>query len=106
MVKLISLLTTLALILTSFAACSSADDSGAGDTTAAHTTFAETEAETEPVYELDVPDDLDYDGYTFRFLGCPGENETSAASFLQFSYNEETGDLFNDSIYRRNEYVK
>ena len=107
MVKLISLLTTLTLILTTFAACSSADDSGADETTAAPTTTAaETEAETEPVYELGVPDELDYNGYTFRFLGCPGENKTTESYFIQFTYDEENGDIFNDSLYKRNEYVK
>ena len=107
MVKLISLLTTLALILTTFAACSSADDSGADETTAAPTTTAaETEAETEPAYELGVPDELDYNGYTFRFLGCPGENKTTESYFLQFTYDQEDGDIFNDSLYKRNEYVK
>ncbi len=107
MVKLISLLTTLALIITTFAACSSADDSNAGETTGTPSnTVEETTAETEVVYTLGVPEELDYNGYTFRFLGCPGENKTTESFFIQFTYDEENGDVFNDSLYRRNEYVK
>jgi len=107
MKRIISVLCILALTLTSFAACSTADDTDADDTTAAPaTTAAEIESETEPVYTLGVPDELDYNGYTFRFLTNPGWNGTDAVQFTQFMYDEENGDIFNDILYRRNDYTQ
>lgn len=95
------------LIITTFSACSGTDISDTDETTAtAITTAADTEAETESIYKLAVPDELDYDGYTFRFLGCPGENKTTESFFLQYTYDTENGDIFNDSLYKRNMYVK
>lgn len=104
--RYVSLFLALALIFTTFAACSASDDTDGEITDAPITHPEETAEQTESDYALGVPDSLDYDGYTFRFLGCPGESKTNECYFLQFTYDEENGDIFNDSLYRRNEYVK
>ncbi len=107
MKRIISILCIIALALTSFAACSTADDAGADDTTAAPTTtVAVIDGETEPVYTLGVPDELDYNGYTFRFLTNPGWNGTDGIQFTQFLVDEENGDIFNDILFLRNQYVQ
>lgn len=64
----------------------------------------ETESETEKVYTLEVPDKK-YDT-DFTILTCPGENETTKMYWIHASFDEPNGDLLNDQIVDRNNYIK
>lgn len=94
MKKVISLL-LLAALLTSAAACGS--DSGTNDTTSSDgTTDTSAPEETEPEEKLDLPSDLNYNGYVFRILSRPSPD------IEQVYVEEQTGDVLADSVYKRN----
>jgi len=91
----IASLLLIAMLAASAASCG-------GDAPAADTTAATGEA-TEPV-ETSVIDTLakaDYKGHEFRFFG-----EKQATFGDYFDAEEETGDVINDNVYRRNRTVE
>lgn len=91
----IASLLLIAMLAASAASCG-------GDAPSADTTAAGGDT-TEPV-ETSVIDTLakaDYKGHEFRILG-----ETQSAGSDYFDAEEETGDVINDNVYRRNRAVE
>ncbi len=96
MKRILSLLLILSMLLSS-AACSSSDDTDTtGDVTAATTA-----AETEPVDPRELISDglegVTYDGATFTVYAREGRD---------FKIDEETGDVVDDAVYKRERIVE
>jgi len=64
-------------------------------------TEAETEAVTEPGWHLTLPE-VDMEGYNFRVLTL---NTGAVALTTVFQPDEETGEILNDAIYKRNQKI-
>ena len=101
MKKSISLV-LLAAMLASLAACGSGTADAGNDTTssAAQSDGMSAADETVPEETLDLPSDLNYDGYVFRIFSrqTPALEQVYAA--------EENGDKLNDAVYMRNMAVE
>ncbi|MBQ8577246.1 MAG: extracellular solute-binding protein [Clostridia bacterium] len=65
---------------------------------------AETEKETETSYTADLPAGLNYDGAAFNIVVYDDSNATWYD--VDFSADEETGDLLNDAAFRRTAAVE
>ncbi len=61
------------------------------------------ETETDDSEQLAVPDKK-YDK-EFKILTCPGENETTKMYWVHAAFHEPNGDLLNDHIVDRNNYI-
>ncbi len=84
---------------------STPSDDTTADTTANETeTIAETEAETEAVTAASVLGKRDYAGAEFRILGRE-YGKLGDLPAMEFAVEGETGDIINDTIYRRNSTV-
>lgn len=101
MKKSISLV-LLAAMLASLAACGSGTADAGNDTTssAAQSDGMSAADETVPEETLDLPSDLNYDGYVFRIFS----RQTPALE--QVYATEENGDKLNDAVYKRNMAVE
>ena len=85
------------------AACSAPDDNkkeNPGNNI--NVTQPESSAEAEPERFTPNLPDMDFNGYEFRAL-VPVNNIYGTYTF---SVNEESGDIINDAIYRRNRYIE
>lgn len=78
------------------------DTAGAADTTAAVDTAAATEAVTEEIAELDKLPAADYNGHVVNIL----LNDQDDRFVDIMTEGEETGDVMNDIIYKRNRAVE
>ncbi|MBQ8510897.1 MAG: extracellular solute-binding protein [Clostridia bacterium] len=88
-----------AAMLTTAAACGSENNSTNGTTTADTTTTTEP-VETEPTEKLELPEGLDYEGYTFTIMTRPS---TRANEIMA---EDETGETLNDAVHKRNGIVE
>jgi hypothetical protein len=107
-IKIVSL--TIALLLcVNIAACSSPSDnnqeatssSASGDDNSVSDSIAETS--TENITD-NLPDDLDFGGQTFTILSR--DYPDGAIFGMEMGVEEETGEIVNDAIFRRNESVE
>ena len=94
--RMITLLLAVSMLV-SMTACGGSEQ-GADTTTAG--TVDTTTIETEPEEPLELPEGLDYKGYSFKVLSRP---DTRAEEILA---EEETGEILTDSVYRRNRLVE
>ena len=105
-IKMIALFLVLSIIFLAFAACGENAEGDSTPTTAAgggNDTPGDDSAEPANVKLLpDIPD-ADYGGYNFTVLiSVNGEIE----SLNDFHAEEETGDVINDAIFRRNVFIE
>ena len=92
----------LASMLLSLAACGGTKETDTGtDTTADTTVQGESETETEKADPLAGLDVIDMEGYTFRQL--IRNDDLYVADMIA---EEQTGELVNDAVYRRNMEVE
>ena len=101
----LSALSLAALISASFAACGGETSSAPSGGETPETEAAVTEAETEPLSDLElralVSDDLpesDFGGRNIRILACD-------YSKIEFTAEEQTGEVIEDAVYSRNRDV-
>ena len=93
-----------AVICLAVLSCTTANKSSeTGDETESDTS---TQAETETQASFDVPEDLDYDGYTFRIMTNPGETEKTAYIVTNWGVDEDTGDVLDTAFYNRNLWLE
>ncbi len=76
------------------------------DTTAAETEPIVTETETIDPNKDDLPDGLDYEGYSFRVLTYEGGNIENTAWRSYIDVNETVGEVLNDAAFERNNIVE
>ena len=88
--QLISTLLLSVLIITS---CGSNDGNTPTDSTT-----SEPESTTSPYVYIDKLSDADYNGYEFKIFGESG--------FDRYFVEEETGEVINDAVYKRNSLVE
>ena len=99
--RLICLLLVSAMLISAFAACAEkaeevSDDSGAADSVE----ISDEETETDRAHYKDsLPDDLNFDGETYRLL-CRGDYFDE-----EFYIEEESGDVVDDAVFNRNKYI-
>ncbi len=86
------------LILLSALLVSSCGNAGDPAETAGTEVNTETVAETETEVTSGVPADVTFDGALHKILYCP----TQTGDEILFAAEEETGDVLNDEVYRRN----
>ncbi len=112
MKKKVSLLMVLAMLLTSFAACSettttsntTTDTPAATDTPADATT--EEVVEEEPVEEVDTRfDNINYGGKSFRVYSSVDESDATNGDAFIHGSGELNGEIVNDAVFHRNEVV-
>ncbi len=93
----ISTVLLMSMLLTT-AACG---DSGSkpSDSTTSPSDQSETTVAEDPATKLELPSDINYNGQTFTIL------TTQHASY-EYDAVEETGDIVNDAVFRRNQAVE
>ena len=91
MKRTLSFLLLTAILASSFAC----GDNGGGDTTQPSNDETTTSEETQAGETLDLPSDLNYNGYIFRILSRPSPD------LEQVYVEEETGNVLDDSVYKR-----
>ncbi|MHC1695101.1 MAG: hypothetical protein AB9835_07495 [Eubacteriales bacterium] len=107
--RLISLLLVLCLSLAflPLSSCSGGDEDTAADTTAP-TVQQEQSTTDEASARLAIPDDLpvkDYEGRAFRVL-VRDNNWATCRHIEEIVAEEETGEVINDAVYKRNSIVE
>ena len=86
---------TFLLAMSMLASVSCGSGAEPSDTTV-QVSQATSAVETEPEEKLELPDNLNFGGYTFRILSRPDNR-------LKEVYSEElTGEALSDSVYKRN----
>ena len=103
--RILSLMLAAAAVMSTAAGCgeSSSDAPAtpiADQTEAGETQAAQTETEATEISHF-LPKDLDFGGYTFRWL-----TSATTATYTITAYNEQTGDVLNDSMYYRTKKVE
>ncbi len=100
--RISALLLASVMLVSALAACSAPDTddtpetSVSADTTAADTTTVE-ETTADPLAD-NLPNDVNYDNYTFRI----GSSEKEAQWYEYLVRSEQTGETLNDAIYNAN----
>lgn len=103
MERKIALLLVIAMLTSSLVACGQAEEP--------NTTTEESESKTETVLEteetslLDTLPTVDYDGADFRVYGS-NVLGTELPTTIQFSTGETTGEIVNDTLYARNNFIE
>nr|MBQ4319108.1 hypothetical protein [Clostridia bacterium] len=107
MKKTLTFLLALLTLASAAVSCGKANDDTASDTTAADTTASESNSATESTgISDDLPDDLDFDGRTFRILS-PLIHKRSDSFHTDLLYFEENaGDVYNDSLLTANKEIE
>ena len=95
MKKTLALLLTLLMLAPSVISCGNSAEETTADTAATQ----ETAAETEPELTDDIPE-MDYEGYSFTVL-----SSTTKTQHAITAINEQTGDILNDAMYERTQFV-
>jgi hypothetical protein len=98
MKKTLALILALLTAITTLVSCANSSET----TVEESDTAATTEAETKEYYYGDLPQDKDYEGYTFTIM-APWPTEWGVDSYDRA---ETTGDTINDAIYYRNAEVE
>lgn len=96
--QILALLLISAMLTAIFASCASNKDNSAVQTGGADTESGAAES-TDPASTLELPD-TDWGGREFRVLGY--DSERDQFDTFEVSAKEETGDIVNDAVYRRN----
>ncbi|MCI8387799.1 MAG: extracellular solute-binding protein [Clostridiales bacterium] len=95
-----TLILLAALLISTIASCGSNDTPNDNKDSSDTETNDSTSADTTPMETLDLPSDLNYDGYTFRILSRPD------GRLDEILAETETGDVLNDAVYKRNSIVE
>nr|MBQ4319320.1 hypothetical protein [Clostridia bacterium] len=100
--KKLALILLSAMLLSSFAACSDTADTQKPSDVSDTEALDDTKTTETDKYADDLPDDLDLGGLEFNVY------TRSASEFFTYTLDtaEETGDVVNDAIYRRNRSVE